>query len=99
MSPVDARLYNHESTRSSRMEYEADEYRLMAMMKTVKQVATALGSLSERLEAAYEEKRSDEKSPEDLRRDIEELQDVCAQSAELLDAASEKLKNRADASS
>ncbi|PEN14271.1 hypothetical protein CRI94_04330 [Longibacter salinarum] len=78
------------------MEYEADEYRLMATMKTVKQVATALESLSARMTEAYEEKREDEKTPDDLRKDLEDLRGLCRESARILDAASEKLQKRAE---
>lgn len=76
------------------MEHEANEYRLMATMKTVQKAGEALASLSNRLTDAYESKRGDEKTPDQVRQDLEELQALCAETAEVLDAVSEKLNRR-----
>ena len=76
------------------MEYEADEYRLMATMKTVHKAGEALTSLANRLTNAYESKQTDNKTPEDVRRDLDELQALCAQTSDVLDALAEKLRRR-----
>jgi hypothetical protein len=77
------------------MEYEADEYRLMATMKTVRKASEALASLSEQMTDAYESRRSDDKTPEEVREDLEALQDLCGTSADVLEALTEKLRRRA----
>jgi hypothetical protein len=76
------------------MAYEADEYRLMATMKTVQKAGEALSSLAGRLMDAYESRRNDNKTPEDVRRDLDELQALCGETSEVLDALSEKLRRR-----
>lgn len=76
------------------MEYEADEYRLMATMKTVQKAGEALSSLASRLTNAYESRRNDNKTPEEVRRDLEELQALCGETSDVLDALSEKLRRR-----
>jgi hypothetical protein len=76
------------------MEYEVDEYRLMATMKTVQKAGEALSSLANRLTDAYESKRGDNKTPKAVRRDLEELQALCGETSDVLDALSEKLRRR-----